>query len=139
MRKLNVLSVGEWDIRSKHMVPAPSKKLPVHLSNQYQRCALQVPDLEKLPDHCCLQQCADAAGHDDECIRHQYKLMKASEKRSVLISLGDERVHILLEGKLHADPDRSFGGVRVRPLRAFIGRLHQPRTATRDNVTSQSG
>jgi hypothetical protein len=57
----------------------------------------------------------------------------------MLISLGDERVHMLLERKLHADANGSPCGIWVRPFRTFIGGRHHPWTATRDDVTSLPG
>ena len=37
-------------------------------------------DLKQLPDHCRLEESADAARHDDERIRHEDKLVEAGEK-----------------------------------------------------------
>ena len=95
-------------------------------------------DLKQLPDHCRLEESTDAARHDDERIRHEHKLVEAGEKGAVLVGLCNEGVHALLEGEFDANTNRPLDAIRICPRRAFIGRGHQSRTATCDDVASQA-
>ena len=64
-----------------------------------------------------------------------------SRVKNVLCSkdLFDERVHVLLERQLYANPDRAVALRGLDRGRPFVGGLHETRAAARDDVTAHLG
>ena len=94
MRGLSMLSAVQ-STRPFHIFPTSIKRHVVH-----------VPDLEQLPDHECLEDRPDAAGHDHERVGRDNEMLQAQE-RAVLEGVLDEGIHVLLERQLHTDADRA--------------------------------
>ena len=78
--------------------------------------------LEQSPDHHRFEARADAARRHDESVGRYHELVEARKKRSVLKCHSHESIDILLEQKVHEDPDR-LGPFR-RSGGSLVGRLH---------------
>jgi hypothetical protein len=76
-----------------------------HPPDQDQGRVAEVADLEELPDHRHLEHGADAAGRHQKRIGDQHELVEPREEGPVLEGHADERVDLLLEWQIDADPD----------------------------------
>ena len=98
------LASGGW---AKAWSPRPLDQTGPHPADQNQRRVAEVVDLEELPDHQRLEHGADPAGGHDEGVREQHELVQAREEGAVFEGLAHERVDLLLERQIDADPDGS--------------------------------
>jgi hypothetical protein len=107
------------------MAPRAHSSRPGHIfPHQDQWRVLEMPHLQQLPDHHRLQDRADPSRRHDECVGREHELVQAREEGPVLERLGHERIHVLLEGEVDADPD-GLGWFR-RGRGSLVGGLHEP-------------
>ncbi len=112
-RNRQVLLRDEFELGTQHHLPVPVDQALPHLAHQDQRRIGQLAHLQQLPHHHQLQYRADAAGHDDECVRDLDEVVKA-RKEARCSNARRQRVDILLERPMDSDPDGPDLTVRGR-------------------------